>query len=73
MLTMVLSVIWFGHKITGMQWVGVGLVFGGVGGEAVMARREKTQKDKKMRDRLLSEAGQARKVALEKVEGKKEL
>ncbi|KAA6407050.1 MAG: udp-glc gal endoplasmic reticulum nucleotide sugar transporter [Lasallia pustulata] len=31
MLTMMLSVLWFGHRLSGMQWVGVGLVFGGSG------------------------------------------
>jgi solute carrier family 35 (UDP-galactose transporter), member B1 len=41
------SVIMFGHSLSGMQWVGVGLVFGGVGGEAVVAKREKDQKKKK--------------------------
>ncbi|KAF2092117.1 UAA transporter [Saccharata proteae CBS 121410] len=46
MLTMVLSVLWFGHSISGMQWLGVGLVFGGVGAEGVIARREKAQKEK---------------------------
>lgn len=44
MLTMVLSVIWFGHKISGMQWLGVGLVFGGIGAEAVIQKREKSKK-----------------------------
>lgn len=50
MLTMVLSVLWFGHRISGMQWLGVGLVFGGVGGEAVWGRREKQQRAKKARE-----------------------
>lgn len=44
MLTMVWSVWWFGHEITGMQWLGVGLVFGGIGAEAAMGRREKARK-----------------------------
>jgi UDP-galactose transporter B1 len=44
MLTMILSVIWFGHRLGGRQWLGVGLVFGGVGAEAVIARREKAAK-----------------------------
>jgi len=47
MLSMLVSVIMFGHSLSGMQWVGVGLVFGGVGGEAVVAKREKDQKKKK--------------------------
>ncbi|KAF2757965.1 UAA transporter [Pseudovirgaria hyperparasitica] len=41
MLTMVLSVVWFGHRIQGMQWAGVGLVFGGIGAEGLIQRREK--------------------------------
>lgn len=44
MLTMVWSVWWFGHEITGMQWVGVGLVFGGIGAEAGFSRWEKKRK-----------------------------
>lgn len=72
MLTMVLSVLWFGHKIVGMQWLGVGLVFGGIGAEAVMNRKEKNRKAEALKARVLSEAGQDRKVAAEK-EGKKEL
>lgn len=46
MLTMVLSVLWFGHSIQGMQWLGVGLVFGGIGAEAAINRREKKMKEK---------------------------
>jgi UDP-galactose transporter B1 len=70
MLTMVLSVLWFGHRIKGMQWLGVGLVFGGIGAEAVMNRREKDEKARKAKARTLSEAGQDRKAAAER-EGKK--
>jgi len=44
MLTMVWSVWWFGHEITPMQWVGVGLVFGGIGAEAGFNRMEKKKK-----------------------------
>jgi len=44
MITMILSVVWFGHKLSGMQWLGVGLVFGGVGAEGVVQRREKIAK-----------------------------
>lgn len=58
MLTMVMSVIWFGHKISPMQWVGVSLVFGGIGGEAAMGRREKLEKERKAKARAASEAGQ---------------
>ncbi|KAI9759940.1 MAG: RNA binding protein, heterogenous nuclear RNP-K like protein [Chaenotheca gracillima] len=46
MLTMILSVIWFGHRLGGMQWVGVSLVFGGVGAEGWIQRREKAAKAK---------------------------
>lgn len=45
MLSMVLSVLWFGHSLSGMQWLGVGLVFGGVGFEGLISRREKLKKD----------------------------
>lgn len=44
MITMVLSVVAFGHSLSTGQWVGVGLVFAGVGGEGWMARREKRAK-----------------------------
>ena len=46
MLTMILSVVWFGHRLGGRQWLGVALVFGGVGPEGVIARREKAAKQK---------------------------
>ena len=46
MLTMVVSVLAFGHRLGRGQWFGVGLVFGGVVGEAWMARRVKAQKEK---------------------------
>lgn len=46
MLTMILSVLWFGHRLSGMQWVGVGLVFGGVGAEGWIQRREKVAKER---------------------------
>ncbi|KAK6331133.1 UDP-galactose transporter [Orbilia brochopaga] len=44
MFSMILSVVAFGHRLTPMQWLGVGLVFGGIGGEAEMKRREKKAK-----------------------------
>lgn len=44
MLTMILSVVWFGHSLVGMQWLGVGLVFGGVGIEAQLTKMEKKRK-----------------------------
>ena len=46
MLTMMLSVVWFGHRLTEMQWFGVALVFGGIGAEAAIQRREKAAKEK---------------------------
>jgi len=46
MLTMILSVIWFGHKLGGKQWMGVGLVFGGIGAEGLITRQEKAAKEK---------------------------
>lgn len=42
---MILSVIAFGHRLTEMQWLGVGLVFGGIGVEAGIARQEKMVKE----------------------------
>lgn len=46
MLTMILSVFWFGHSLSGGQWLGVLLVFGGIGAEAVVQRQEKKAKAK---------------------------
>ena len=46
MLTMILSVVWFGHTLGGKQWLGVGLVFGGIGAEGLITRREKAAKDR---------------------------
>jgi UDP-galactose transporter B1 len=45
MLTMILSVVWFGHRLGGRQWAGVGLVFGGIGAEGIITRREKVAKE----------------------------
>ncbi|KAK4244392.1 UAA transporter family-domain-containing protein [Corynascus novoguineensis] len=45
MFTMILSVVAFGHRLSHMQWLGVGLVFGGIGVEAQIARREKLAKE----------------------------
>ncbi|KAL4810728.1 UDP-galactose transporter 1 [Aspergillus unguis] len=44
MLTMLLSVFWFGHSLSAGQWLGIGLVFGGIGAEAVVQRQEKKAK-----------------------------
>ena len=45
MATMILSVFAFGHQLTGMQWLGVGLVFGGISVEGMIQRREKAAKE----------------------------
>lgn len=45
MFTMILSVLAFGHRLSHMQWLGVGLVFGGIGVEAAVARREKVARE----------------------------
>ncbi|EFX00632.1 udp-glc gal endoplasmic reticulum nucleotide sugar transporter [Grosmannia clavigera kw1407] len=44
MCTMILSVVAFGHRLSHMQWLGVALVFGGIGVEAQIARSEKMKK-----------------------------
>lgn len=46
MLTMVLSVVWYGKSLTGGQWAGVGLVFGGIGTEAYLGAKEKKAKQR---------------------------
>jgi solute carrier family 35 (UDP-galactose transporter), member B1 len=45
MLTMLLSVVWFGKRLTPGQWLGVALVFGGVGAEGWEKKREKRRKE----------------------------
>ena len=52
MLTMLLSVLWFGHRLSGWQWVGVGLVFGGVGVEGQIGKWEKARKERERRERV---------------------
>jgi UDP-galactose transporter B1 len=50
-LTMLLSVLWFGKRLTSGQWLGVGLVFGGVGVEGWIQHRDKKKKfDQKMKN-----------------------
>ncbi|KAL4911253.1 hypothetical protein BDW74DRAFT_142631 [Aspergillus multicolor] len=44
MLTMVMSVFAFGHSLSPGQTMGIGLVFGGIGAEAVVQRQEKKAK-----------------------------
>ncbi|OCT51992.1 UDP-galactose transporter [Cladophialophora carrionii] len=46
MLTMVLSVLWFGHRLGRGQWLGVGLVFGGIAAEAYVQNAEKKAKER---------------------------
>lgn len=41
---MLLSVFWFGHSLSLGQWVGIFLVFGGIGAEAVVQKKEKEKK-----------------------------
>lgn len=53
MLTMMLSVLWFGHRLSGMQWLGVGLVFGGVGAEGLIQRREKLAKAEAKKEKAI--------------------
>ena len=49
MLTMVLSVVWYGKSLTAGQWSGVALVFGGIGMEAWVQRSEKLEKERRRR------------------------
>ncbi|KAI1393713.1 UAA transporter [Hypoxylon trugodes] len=51
MFTMILSVVAFGHRLTNMQVLGVGLVFGGIGVEAAIARQEKLAKEAAKREK----------------------
>ncbi|RDW93575.1 UDP-galactose transporter HUT1 [Aspergillus mulundensis] len=44
MLTMVVSVVAFGHSLSPGQMLGIGLVFGGIGAEAAVQRQEKKAK-----------------------------
>jgi len=47
LFTMLLSVIVFNHTLTVGQWAGVGVVFGAIGVEAGMKRREMMRRTKK--------------------------
>ncbi|WWC97320.1 hypothetical protein V866_004199 [Kwoniella sp. B9012] len=47
LFTMLLSVVVFEHQLTKGQWIGVGVVFGGIGVEAGMKRREMLRRAKK--------------------------
>lgn len=46
MMSMLLSVVWFNHKLTPGQWLGVLAVFGGIGFEAYLKYLEKNKKKK---------------------------
>jgi UDP-galactose transporter B1 len=46
MITMIISVLWFGHRLGGKQWMGVVLVFGAIGAEAYINIAEKKAKAK---------------------------
>lgn len=46
MLTMILSVVAYGHHLSEMQWLGVGLVFGGIGVEAKIKHQSEVAKRK---------------------------
>ena len=48
MLTMIISVVWFGHSLNNMQYVGIGLVFGAIGMEGYLS---KVEKERKMREK----------------------
>ncbi|KAK6071588.1 UAA transporter [Seiridium cupressi] len=56
MFTMILSVVAFGHKLSQMQVLGVGLVFGGIGVEAGIARQEKAAKEQAKKKALESKS-----------------
>jgi len=47
LFTMLLSVIVFNHRLTLGQWAGVAVVFGGIGVEAGMKRREMLRRTKR--------------------------
>nr|POF01373.1 udp-galactose transporter like 1 [Quercus suber] len=55
MLTMIISVLWFGHTLSGMQWLGVGLVFGGIGVEAQLSKREKEVKERAKKEAAVND------------------
>jgi UDP-galactose transporter B1 len=47
LFTMLLSVVVFNHRLTLGQWAGVAVVFGGIGVEAGMKRREMMRRTKR--------------------------
>lgn len=50
MLTMVLSVVWYGKTLTRPQWGGVALVFAALGAEAWLTKKEKEAKEAKSKE-----------------------
>jgi len=56
MVTMMLSVFAFGHRLSQMQYLGVGLVFGGISVEAAIAMREKRAKEAAKKVQLADKA-----------------
>ncbi|KIW91252.1 uncharacterized protein Z519_08148 [Cladophialophora bantiana CBS 173.52] len=47
MFTMLLSVMWFGHSLSKGQWMGIGMVFGGIAAEAYIQNLEKKERDRR--------------------------
>lgn len=47
MMSMLLSVVWFGHSLSVGQWLGVAAVFGGIGAEAAYKYKQTKDKQKK--------------------------
>lgn len=45
MISMILSVMLFGHKLSNVQWGGVAMVFGGIGYESYLKARTKKKND----------------------------
>lgn len=64
MLSMLASVVLFGHQVTPMQWVGVGLVFGGIGAEAAVKRVEGLRKAEAKRKAAEAGSGKGEKKEL---------
>lgn len=58
---MLMSVLVYGHTITPMQWFGVGMVFSGIGAEAELGRRDKVEKARIAKAKVLGFAGEKRK------------
>ncbi|KAF8466982.1 UAA transporter [Kalaharituber pfeilii] len=61
MVSMMLSVVLFGHRLSGMQWVGVGMVFGGVAAEGEMKRRGEVAKREAKKRAIMENGGEVKK------------